>query len=230
MGGKSTTTVKQRELSAEEKQLYAQQVQYMQSIQPGINALINKGMSGLNNTYNPDWNNIADTYSSNINDIMGKQNTLLNGELPSAWTNSKQNYYNQLYENTVGKSMSDMAKNGVINSSRMNTSSNDWQKNLATQMSKDYTSDVNTYNNLLNTRESWLQDGVNDNATMAQQSRKAATDYFDAATGAQSANSTALNSISNNNNSRSYTQTSTSGGFGSFLGGLASVGSSFLGK
>lgn len=226
--GKSKTEYHERPLSPEERQLYAQQVKYMQTIQPGIDALIAKGMSNLGNTFDPDWNKVFDTYSSNIQDILDRQGNLLDGNLPSQWQTARQNYYNRLYENTMGQGLQQMAKNGVIGSSRMNTATNDWQKNLSAQMSKDYTNDVNLYNNLLNTRENWLQNGFNTEAQSAEQSRRQATDYFDAAMHNQKANTDALSAIGNNNNNRGYV-TQSGGGFGNFLGGLVGMGSSFFG-
>lgn len=226
MGG-SKTEYHERELSPEERQLYAQQVQYMQTIQPGIDALINKGMTNLGQVFDPNWNEEYDYYKTNIQDILDRQNTLLNGELPQQWVDAKQNYYNRLYENTMGSGLQSMAKNGVISSSRMNTATNDWQKNLSSQMSEDYTNDVSLYNTLLNTRENWLQDKVGATATMAQQSRDQATDYFNAATGTQKANTDALGAISQNESNRGYI-TQSSSGFGNFLGGLINTGSQFL--
>lgn len=228
MGG-SKSSYHERQLTPEERALFAQQVNYMKSIQPGIDALIAKGMSNLGHTYDPDWNQVFDTYSSNIGDIMNRQAELLDGKLPNQWQTARQNYYNRLYENTMGKGLQQMAKNGVVGSSRMNTATNDWQKNLSSQMSKDYTNDVNLYNNLLNTRESWLKDGFNIQANAAEQSRKQATDYFNAATGVQSSNTSALGTIGQINNGRGYV-TQSSSGFGNFLGGMVSAGAGFFGK
>jgi hypothetical protein len=226
--GKSKTEYHERPLSPEERQLYAQQVKYMQTIQPGIDALIAKGMSNIKKTYDPDWGKVFDTYSTNIQDILNRQSNLLDGNLPSQWQTARQNYYNRLYENTMGQGLQQMAKNGVIGSSRLNTATNDWQKNLSAQMGKDYTNDVNLYNNLLNTRENWLQNGFNTQAQAAEQSRRQATDYFSAATGTQKSNTDALTAIGNNNNNRGYV-TQSGGGFGNFLGGLVGMGSSFFG-
>lgn len=220
--GKSKTEYHERELSPEEKQLYSQQVQYMQSIQPGIDALINKGMSNLNKTFDPDWNKEYGTYKDNIQDILDRQTTLLDGNLPQQWQDAKQNYYNRLYENTMGSGLQSLAKNGVISSSRMNTATNDWQKNLSSQMSKDYTNDVNTYNNLLNTRESWLNRGFSVLGQAASQSRQQATDYFNAATGTQKSNTDALTAIGNNNNNRGYVTSSGGSFLGNLLGGVTS--------
>ena len=227
--GKSKTEYHERPLSPEERELYAQQVEYMKKIQPGIDALIAKGMSNLGKTYDPDWEKVFNTYSTNIQDILDRQNNLLEGNLPSQWQTAKQNYYNRMYENTMGQGLQQMAKNGVIGSSRFNTATNDWQKNLSAQMGEDYTNDVNLYNNLLNTREGWLQNRFNTQAQAAGQSRKQATDYFDAAMNNQRANTNALSAIGNNNNNRGYL-TQSGGGFGNILGGLVGMGSSFFGR
>lgn len=227
MGG-SKTEYHERELSPEEKQLYAQQVAYMQSIQPGINALINKGMQSLDQVYMPDWNKVNDQYQKENQDILDRQETLLNGQLPESWTTAKTNYYNRQYENTMGAGLAKLAQNGVINSSRMNTATNDWQKNLSAQMSKDYSSDVDLYNNLLNTRQGWLQNSLGGTIQTAAASRDQATDFFNAATGTQKSNTEALGAIGQNESNRGYV-TQSSSGFGNFLGGLVGMGASWFG-
>jgi hypothetical protein len=222
----SHTSVQQRPLSYEEKALYAQQLAYMQEVSPYITNLLGSGQTALNNQANIDWSSLYNNYTSQLSDIMDKQSSLLNGELPSAFTDAKNTYYNRTYENTLGSQLSNLAKSGVINSSRMNTTTNDLQKNLASQMSSDYSNDITQYNNLLNTRQSWLQGQVNDTANISNASTQNATNYFNAASALQSANTNALSTIANNENGRSYTTTSQSG-LGSALSGLASVGSLF---
>jgi len=228
MGGKSKTTVNQRSLSPEEKALYAEQLKYVQSIAPVVDQLLNKGQQQLNYVYNPDWKGLLDTYSGNINNIMAQQQDLINGKLPEAYTNAKQTYYDNMYKNTMGKGMQAMANSGVINSSRFNTSAKDWQNTMANQMSQDYTKDINTIGNLLNQRESWLQNGLQAHNMAANGSAANAGNYFNMAAGLHSGNTQALNSISNNESSRTYTTTSQKSGIGGFLGGLASVGSMFM--
>lgn len=225
----SKTVYQQRPLTAEEKALYAQQVKYMQSIQPGIDALINRGLANLKQTYNPNWGDVFNDYASNMQGIFDRQSNLLDGELPDKWQTARQNYYNRMYENTLGKGLQQMANNGVIGSSRFNTATNDWQKNLSAQMGKDYANDVNMYNTLLNTRAGWLQNRFNTQAQAAEQSRRQATDYFNAATRTQGSNTDALSAIGNNENGRGYL-TQSGGGFGNFLGGLVGIGSSFFGR
>lgn len=222
----SHTTVQQRSLSNEEKALYAQQLSYMQEVSPYITSLLGAGQTALDNKANIDWSSLYNNYTSQLSDIMDKQSSLLNGELPSAFTDAKNTYYNRTYENTLGSKLSDLAKSGVINSSRMNTTTNDLQKNLASQMSSDYSNDITQYNNLLNTRQSWLQGQVTGAANISNAGTQNATNYFNAASALQSANTNALGTIANNENGRSYTTTSQSG-LGSALSGLASIGSLF---
>lgn len=227
MGGHSSTQMQQRPLSDEEKALYARQLAYMQEVSPYITQLLNKGGEQLNMVYNPDWKGLIDTYSSNINDIMKRQEGLLNGEVPQQFQDAKKTYYDNLYKNTMGKGMQAMANSGVINSSRFNTAAKDWQNTMANQMSKDYTNDINTVGNLLNQRESWLQNGLLANAQAGDSSVSNAMKYFSGASGLQNGNTQALQGISQNENGRTYTVTKQKQGLGSVLGGIASVGSLF---
>lgn len=222
MGGGGGTTIQQRPLSAEEKALYAQQVQYMQTIQPAIDLLISKGMENINNAWTPDWGSLAENFNKNMQDVLDRQNTLLNGGLPQQWTDAKQTYYDRLYENTMGQGLKDMAASGVVSSSRFNTAANDWQKNLSSQMSQDYSNDVNLYNNLLNTRANWLTGQVNNTANISQASRNQGLDYIATATGAQKSNTDALGTIGQNEDNRTYITQDSGGGFlGGLVGGIA---------
>lgn len=223
MGSKST--YHERPLSDEEKQLYAQQVQYMQTINPAIQKLVDAGTKNLDSVYTPDWNSLYSNYNTEVNNLISSNKDLSNGNLPSAWTNAKQNYYDTLYQNTMGNSMASLAKSGVINSSRFNTAAKDWQNTLSTQMSKDYTTDMSTLNDLYNSRYSYLK-SIPDKASMINEnSRKNATDYFTAATGAQQANTGALSAISGNESSRGYVTQSNG-----LLGGIVNGGASYYGS
>ena len=227
MGGGSS--YHERPLSNEEKQLYAQQTKYMQTIQPAIEKMVSTGLNNLNYVYTPDWNSMASNYTDELNNIISSNKDLTNGVLPSAYTSAKQNYYNNLYENTMGKGMANLAKSGVINSSRFNTTAKDWQGTLSDQMSKDYSTDMNLQNTLLNSRYNYLNGGLNANINMNNSSRENATDYFKAATGAQSSNTSALSAISNNENNRGYVTQDGAGFFGGLLG-AASAASAYSGS
>ena len=94
----SSTKVEQRKLSPEEKALYAQQLKYMQTVQPGIDAMISKGMSNMGNTYTPDWTSLYNNYQNELNTLKREQDDLYAGNLPSAYTKAKQSYYDNLYQ------------------------------------------------------------------------------------------------------------------------------------
>ena len=61
MGGGSS--YHERPLSNEEKQMYAQQTKYMQTIQPAIEKMVSTGLNNLNDVYTPDWNSMASNYT-----------------------------------------------------------------------------------------------------------------------------------------------------------------------
>ena len=148
MGG-GGTTYHERQLTPEERALIAQQQRYLSSIQPSIDKLVNRGTSLLDDVVNPDWKNI---YGQTVNDIDGlrkEQATLATGQLPKVYSDAKMNYFNRIYENTMGQGLAKMARNGVVDSSRYNTTVNDMQSNMMAQMSKDYTQDLGTAKELL---------------------------------------------------------------------------------
>lgn len=148
MGG-GGTTYHERQLTPEERALVAQQQRYLSSIQPSIDRLVNRGTSLLDDVVNPDWKNI---YGQTVNDIDGlrkEQATLATGQLPKVYSDAKMNYFNRIYENTMGQGLAKMARNGVVDSSRYNATVNDMQKNMAAQMSQDYTKDLGMAKDLL---------------------------------------------------------------------------------
>ena len=200
----SKTTMQQRPLTDAEKKIYAQQSAYLDKATPVIYGLMDKGQSNLQNVYTPNWSDLYNNYNNEINTLISQYKDLTNGVLPSAYTDSKQTYYNRLYENTMGTGLAKMAKSGVINSSRFNTATNDWQKNLASQMSKDYTDDINTQNTLLNSRYNYLSAPMDAATKLNASSRNDALNYFDTASLLEGGNTNALNSISNNESSRTY--------------------------
>ena len=136
MGKKGGSSYHERPLSEEEKQLLRQQQIYLASIQPSIDKLVTRGTNLLDNVVNPDWQSI---YTNTVNDIDGlrkEQAELATGKLPKAYADAKTDYFNRIYENTMGQQLSAMAKKGIVDSSRFNSTTNDMQKNMAAQMSK----------------------------------------------------------------------------------------------
>ena len=224
--GKGGTSYHERQLTPEERALIAQQQQYLASIQPSIDTLVSRGTSLLDDVINPDWNSIYSQELKDVDQIRKEQYGLTQGELPQAYTDAKMNYFNRLYENTMGKGMAAMAKNGVIDSSRFNTTTNDFQKNLTSQMSQDFTNDMNMQKNLLDQQYRF----ANAPMEMAQAANKAAfgnpAQYLALAQGQNQANNEAIQTTGQLNNGRGYVTQNGSG----FFGGLASGAGSYLGS
>ena len=224
--GKGGTSYHERQLTPEERALIAQQKRYLASIQPSIDTLVSRGTSLLDDVINPDWKSIYSQEVKDVDQIQKEQYGLTQGILPQAYTDAKTNYFNRLYENTMGKSMAAMANNGVIDSSRFNTTTNDFQKNLTSQMSQDFTNDMNMQKNLLDQRYQFATAPME----MAQAANKASfgnpAQYLALAQGQNQANNEAIQVTGQLNNGRGYVTQSGSG----FFGGLTSGVGSYLGS
>ena len=156
----SSQEVKQRELSKEEKELIAAQTRYMHSIQPAVDKLIDKSNSSINNVYQPNWNaahnDMANTLNNATSQIQGlnrytnQLDQISNGQLPQQYLQNMQTVYNNMYKTSMGAGLNDLASRGVINSSALNSATNQIQKNLSNQMAQDYANNLNQAANLTN--------------------------------------------------------------------------------
>jgi hypothetical protein len=203
MSGDNSTTVT-NELSPEQKELYALEKQNLSNMTPTINNLISTGTSNLKNVYTPDYSSLASDYTNNYNSLSSLYSDLLSGNLPSSWENSKSTYYNKIYNNTLGSDLSKLAKSGVINSSRFNTTASDEQSNLAAQMSKDYTTDLSSLGTLANNYASLITQPITEATTLNSNSLSNALSYLNSASSLESA------ATGNLSNTISGTGTSTS--------------------
>lgn len=222
--GKGGTSYHERQLTPEERALIAQQQRYLASIQPSIDKLVNRGTAMLDDVVNPDWKGI---YGQTVNDIDGlrkEQATLATGQLPKVYSDAKMNYFNRIYENTMGQGLAKMARNGVVDSSRYNTTVNDMQSNMMAQMSKDYTQDLGTAKDLLDQKYKFALSPLEVAHKANQFSFANPEQHLRLAQGQSSSTNEALSAQASLNNGRT---TVTQKGPG-FLGGLMSGVGSFL--
>ena len=218
------TEYHERQLTPEERALVAQQQRYLSSIQPSIDRLVNRGTSLLDDVVNPDWKNI---YGQTVNDIDGlrkEQATLATGQLPKVYSDAKMNYFNRIYENTMGQGLAKMARNGVVDSSRYNTTVNDMQSNMMAQMSKDYTQDLGTAKELLDQKYKFALSSLEVAHKANQFSFANPEQHLGLAQGQSKSTNDALQTQGSLNNGRT---TVTQKGPG-FLGGLMSGVGSYL--
>lgn len=219
------TSVQQRELSPEEKQLIAQNAEYMKSVQPAVNQLVSQGTAALNNVVTPDYSTLYKDASGNVANTTGLVASLANGQLPQSYIDNKTNYYNQLYNNSFGSILNNSAGKGVINSSVLNKSIDSQQKNLDAQASNDFTKDISTQSGLL-TQKAGTDAAQLNLANLANASSFGnASQYLGLASGQANTGNQALSSIGNVYNGAT-TVTQDPG----FLGGLMSGVGSYLKK
>lgn len=128
MGKKGGSSYHERPLSEEEKQLLRQQQAYLASIQPSIDQLVSRGTALLDDVVNPNWSSIYSQTVNDVDNLRKEQAELATGKLPDAYANAKTNYFNRIYENTMGQQLSAMARKGIVDSSRLNSATNDMQK------------------------------------------------------------------------------------------------------
>lgn len=220
MGKKGGSSYHERPLSEEEKQLLRQQQIYLASIQPSIDKLVSRGTNLLDNVVNPDWQSI---YTNTVNDIDGlrkEQDELATGRLPRAYADAKTDYFNRIYENTMGQQLSAMARKGIVDSSRLNQATNDMQKNMAAQMSKDYTDDIKTQSGLLDQKYHFAQSPMEIAKKANQYSFANPEQYLQLAQGQHKSNTEAIQTTGQLNNGRGYVTQNGSGFFGGLMQGV----------
>lgn len=220
MGKKGGSSYHERPLSEEEKQLLRQQQIYLASIQPSIDKLVSRGTNLLDNVVNPDWQSI---YTNTVNDIDGlrkEQAELATGKLPRAYADAKTDYFNRIYENTMGQQLSAMARKGIVDSSRLNQATNDMQKNMAAQMSKDYTDDIKTQSGLLDQKYHFAQSPMEIAKKANQYSFANPEQYLQLAQGQHKSNTEAIQTTGQLNNGRGYVTQNGSGFFGGLMQGV----------
>lgn len=217
MGGKGGgVEYVQRPLTSQELKLIEQQSTYIDSLQPAINQLVGRGTSMLNGVVNPDYRSMYQDAQYGLNNVRRGIDDLATGNLPSSYTNNKANYYGQIYNNSFGNTLSNAAKKGIIGGSSLNKSIDTAQKNMAAQMSADYSKDLQTQSGLLQQQQQAVYQPLALGSTANQASFGNAANYLSLAAGKNlGANGTdVLNAVGNlNNNSSAFIQKSGKGLF-----------------
>ena len=227
MGKKGGSSYHERPLSEEEKALLRQQQIYLASIQPSIDKLVARGTSLLDDVVNPNWSSIYSQTINDVDELRKEQAELATGKLPEAYSNAKKDYFNRIYENTMGQQLSAMAKKGIVDSSRFNSTTNDMQKNMAAQMSKDYSNDISTQKGLLDQKYQFALSPLEIAHKANTYSFANPQQYLQLAQGQNRSNTEALQATSQMNNGRGYVTQEGSGFFGGLMSGIAGIASCF---
>lgn len=223
--GKSRTEFHERQLTPEERQLIALQGRYIDSIQPSIDALVKYGTDNIGKIVTPDWQKLYNDQTAEMQQIKNEFTPLSRGILPDVFANAKQNYFNRMYENTMGKNLANLAQRGVVDSSRFNTTTNDVQKNFAAQMSQDYDKNLQTAAGLMDQRMRYASTPIEYAQRAHQASFTPVQNSLSLAQGQSQSTNQALATQGQLNNGRTFATQSSSGGF---LNGALSLAGSII--
>ena len=228
--GSSSTTYSQRPLTSEEKAVLQQQADYLATMKPVTSQLVGIAQNDLNTMFTPDWSQLYNQTMNNVQNITSEYGQLQSGIIPKAFEDAQQAYMNRTYENALGNKLAALSKKGVVDSSRYNTAVNDIQQNLASEMSKNYTNNFNTYANLLSNKANLATLPMTAAAQAANESMKRPLGLIGAAQGNADRINQALNTTSNMMSNATTATTTTHGGdlFGSLLGIGGQIGSALI--
>lgn len=221
-GGSSsstTTTIKQRDLTQEEKDLIKLQAQYVRNIQPALNQLINFATDTLKNVINVDWKANWEEAIKAFDIAKEKMDQVSDGILPSSFVSNKIRYYDQIYDSTFGNSLVESAQKGVINSSTLNKSLDSMQKDIVARMSQDWSNDLQLQTALISNQLKLAGDKFNLAGAAQQGSMYYPSTMLGLATGQNAAGNQTLSTIGGLMNNATFIEahtTSKSSGGGLF--------------
>ena len=208
MGGKGgSTSYIERPLTPEEQNLIKLQGDYVSSLQPAVQKLVNKGTDAIGGVITPNYQSLYDEASSGLKKNQAGIDSLASGKLPSSYADSKKAYYDQVANNSFGSMMAEKAQKGILGGSTVTKSLDGLQKNLAAQMSKDYTNDLATQSGLLQQQQQGITQPLQLGQAINGASFGNASQYLGLASGQGSMGNQTLSSIGDlKNNSGAFVQ------------------------
>lgn len=229
-GSKKTSNTTTVNLSDEAKAMIAAQYgQYNNSLGK-MDSLLNQYTNSQSNNTSYDWDSIENNYTSKLNDLASQYQDLANGTVSDAYKSNMGNYYNSVYNNTLGKTVNSLGTRGVLDSSITNESISDMQKNLSAQESKDYTNYLTNQSTLLNNLATNYKDKYNSYATSQSNANNETNDLLNAYLQLYNSGNSTLSDIGNLTKSTTTTSTTSDGGFGDFLTSILSGAASGYAK
>ncbi len=137
-GGESQSTSKNIPAqTSTEAGLLSNSANYANSTMGSANGML----SNINNLTNQ-GSTVADQTSTGYTN-------LLNGNLPSTYSQARQQALNADLTGTVGNAVNNLASRGIINGSSQNSVFDGITKNASNTLANNYSSDLNNYSNLL---------------------------------------------------------------------------------
>lgn len=106
-------------------------------------------LTGATDTYENDMRGYLDEYRGSMAKNAGKWDDLVNGVLPSAYAENRQNALNADLRGTVGNAVNTLGNRGIMNSSVTNKALGDISQNASDTLYKHYLNDLQMESNLL---------------------------------------------------------------------------------
>ena len=232
-GGKGSSTTNTTSYTPTEYELQLQQIEanYANAIAPNSLMLntdaANKFVNAANSVQ-ANYGTLNNNAQSQIANAQGTVSNLINGELPSSYTDNMQSAIQSTLENTMGKSLNSLAGKGVLNSSVTNQALNDISKNAASTTAENYLNNISTLNGLAGQQSTMASQPITTTAAAQEAALQPSVTEWNMSTGLNSSTTGALSALSGQGTSTSTQKTSGGSGLlGGLVGGAANA---YMGK
>lgn len=232
-GGKGSSTTNTTSYTPTEYELQLQQIEanYANAIAPNslmLNTDAANKFVNASDSVQANYGTLNNNAQSQIANAQGTVSNLINGELPSSYTDNMQSAIQSTLENTMGKSLNSLAGKGVLNSSVTNQALNDISKNAASTTAENYLNNISTLNGLAGQQSTMASQPITTTAAAQEAALQPSVTEWNMSTGLNSSTTGALSALSGQGTSTSTQKTSGGSGLlGGLVGGAASA---YMGK
>lgn len=231
--GKGSSTTNTTSYTPTEYELQLQQIEanYANAIAPNslmLNTDAANKFVNASDSVQANYGTLNNNAQSQIANAQGTVSNLINGELPSSYTDNMQSAIQSTLENTMGKSLNSLAGKGVLNSSVTNQALNDISKNAASTTAENYLNNISTLNGLAGQQSTMASQPITTTAAAQEAALQPSVTEWNMSTGLNSSTTGALSALSGQGTSTSTQKTSSGSGLlGGLVGGAASA---YMGK
>lgn len=224
--GSSTTNVQSYTPTEEEKRLQRQAADYSEAVAPNALWLNNVARNILQDSIGStqvDFNSLNQSAQGQISNAQQGVQNLINGELPTAYTQNMQNQIQQGVNSSMGNMLNTLGSNGVLNSSVTNKGIADINDAASEAMANAYTNNIGLLSQLYGQQMSGANAGITTGAAAQEAAQQPAINLWNASLGLNGATTGALAGVSGQGTTTATSKNSGGSGlFGGLLAGYAS--------
>lgn len=224
--GSSNTTVQSYTPTPEERRLQRQAADYSEAVAPNALWLNNVARNILQDSIGStqvDFNGLNQSAQGQIAGAQRGVQGLINGQLPTAYTQNMQNQIQQGVNSSMGNMLNTLGSNGVLNSSVTNRGIADINDAASQAMANAYTSNIGLLSQLYGQQMSGANAGITTGAAAQEAAQQPALNLWNASLGLNGATNSALAGVSGQGTTTATQKTSGGSGlFGGLLAGYAS--------